>query len=104
MEDVVTQNQTGCIVADELFSDEESLCQSVRRGLLCIFKAYAEVTAVAQQPAESRQVVRGRYDKYLAEANKGAGLKMPGANWAKIYFRYVLPLLILVILIQGLIG
>lgn len=44
------------------------------------------------------------YDKYLAEANKEAGLKMPGANWAKIYFRYVLPVLILVILIQGLIG
>ena len=44
------------------------------------------------------------YDKYLAEANKGAGLKMPGANGAKIYFRYVLPVLILVILIQGLIG
>lgn len=44
------------------------------------------------------------YDKYLAEANKGVGLKMPGANWAKIYFRYVLPVLILVILIQGLIG
>ena len=44
------------------------------------------------------------YDKYLAEANNGAGLKMPGANWAKIYFWYVLPVLILVILIQGLIG
>ena len=44
------------------------------------------------------------YDKYLAEANNGAGLMMPGANWAKIYFRYVLPVLILVILIQGLIG
>lgn len=44
------------------------------------------------------------YDKYLAEANKGTGLKMPGANWAKIYFRYVLPVLILVILVQGLIG
>lgn len=44
------------------------------------------------------------YDKYLAEANNGAGLKMPWANWAKIYFRYVLPVLILVILIQGLIG
>ncbi len=42
------------------------------------------------------------YDKYLAEANRGDGLKMPGANWAKIYFRYILPVLILVILIQGL--
>ena len=43
------------------------------------------------------------YDKYLAEANRGDGLKMPAANWAKVYFRYILPVLILVILIQGLI-
>ena len=42
------------------------------------------------------------YDKYLAEANKGTGLKMPEAKWVKIYFRYILPVLILVILIQGL--
>ena len=42
------------------------------------------------------------YDKYLAEANHGTGLKMPEAKWVKIYFRYILPVLILVILIQGL--
>ena len=42
------------------------------------------------------------YDKYLEEANRGEGLKMPGANWVKVYFRYILPVLILVILIQGL--
>jgi len=42
------------------------------------------------------------YDKYLEEANRGDGLKMPGANWVKVYFRYILPVLILVILIQGL--
>ena len=29
-------------------------------------------------------------------------LKMPEAKWVKIYFRYILPVLILVILIQGL--
>ena len=39
------------------------------------------------------------YDKYLAEANHGTGLKMPEAKWVKIYFRYILPVLILVILI-----
>nr|WP_326125640.1 sodium-dependent transporter [uncultured Oscillibacter sp.] len=41
------------------------------------------------------------YDKYLEEANTGRGVKMPYG--LKPYFRYVLPVLILVILIQGLI-
>ena len=40
------------------------------------------------------------YDKYLKEANKGEGLKMP--RWLKPYFQFVVPVLILVILIQGL--
>ena len=42
------------------------------------------------------------FDNYLAEANKGTGLKMSAAF--KPYFRYILPLLILVILIHGLIS
>ena len=42
------------------------------------------------------------YDKYLAETNTGEGLKLPGSVWLKRYLRYVLPVLILVILIQGL--
>ena len=41
------------------------------------------------------------YDKYLEEANAGQGVKMP--RGLKPYFQYVLPVLILVILIQGLI-
>ena len=41
------------------------------------------------------------YDRYLEEANAGAGLRMP--RWLKPYFQFVLPVLILVILIQGLI-
>lgn len=40
------------------------------------------------------------YDKYLKEANKGEGLKMP--RWLKPYFQFVVPVLILFILIQGL--
>lgn len=40
------------------------------------------------------------FDKYLAEANTGKGMKMPRAP--KPYFQFVLPVLILVILIQGL--
>ena len=40
------------------------------------------------------------FDKYLAEVNKGEGLKMP--LWIKPYLQFVLPVLILVILIRGL--
>ena len=40
------------------------------------------------------------FDHYLEEANTGAGPKLP--RWLRPYFRYVLPLLIIVILVQGL--
>ena len=40
------------------------------------------------------------YDKYLQEANKGRAIRMP--RWLKPYFQFVVPVLILVILIQGL--
>lgn len=42
------------------------------------------------------------FDNYLSEANKGEGMKMPGGKLVKNHFRFVLPVLILVILIQGL--
>ena len=41
------------------------------------------------------------FDKYLAECNTGTGLKMP--RCFKFYFQFILPILVLVILIQGLI-
>ena len=41
------------------------------------------------------------FDKYAAECNTGDGLKMP--RWVKPYFKYVLPVLIAVILVQGLV-
>ncbi len=40
------------------------------------------------------------YDRYLEEANAGEGIKMP--RWLWPYFQFVLPVLILIILIQGL--
>lgn len=42
------------------------------------------------------------FERYLAEANKGQGIQMPGSSLLKNYFRFVLPVLILVILVQGL--
>ena len=48
------------------------------------------------------------FDKYLAEANTGSGLKLPESGPAKkvmqVYFSIILPILILVILVQGLPG
>ena len=41
------------------------------------------------------------FETYLAETNTGDGVKMP--RWIKPYFQFVLPVLILVIIIQGLI-
>lgn len=40
------------------------------------------------------------FENYRQEANTGKGLKV--ANWMKYYFRFVLPLLILIILLEGL--
>ncbi len=40
------------------------------------------------------------FDKYLAEANRGKGLKF--SPKLKPYFQWVLPILILIILVQGL--
>lgn len=41
------------------------------------------------------------FDKYLEETNTGTGIKMP--RWLKPVFRYVLPVLIILVLLQGLI-
>ena len=41
------------------------------------------------------------YDRYLEEANTGEGIKMP--RWLWPYFQFVLPVLVLIILVQGLI-
>ena len=40
------------------------------------------------------------FDKYLVEANRGKGLKL--SPKLKPYFQWILPILILIILIQGL--
>ena len=40
------------------------------------------------------------FDKYLAEANRGQGMKF--SPKLKPYFQWVLPILIVIILVQGL--
>ena len=44
------------------------------------------------------------YGEFLREANTGRGLRMPGSKWMKLYLQFVLPLLILLVFLQGLIA
>ena len=41
------------------------------------------------------------FRSYLAECNKGTGIKM--SPKFKVYFRYILPILIIIILVVGLV-
>ena len=40
------------------------------------------------------------FDKFIEESNTGKGFKIP--HWMKYYFRFGLPVLVLIIFIQGL--
>lgn len=42
------------------------------------------------------------FDKYMEEINTGDGMKMPKAKALKIYFQFILPVLLFIILVQGL--
>ena len=66
VEDVVAQNQTGGIAADELLADQERLGQSVGRRLFGIFEPYTVIRSVAQQTPESRKVGRRGDDENIA--------------------------------------
>ena len=56
LEDVVTQHQTYAILTNEVCTDGKGLSQTIGTGLLGIGKAYTYVTAITQQPLESRQI------------------------------------------------
>jgi hypothetical protein len=45
MEDIISENKTGCIISNELLTDYERLSQSVRRRLLSIGKLDSIVTS-----------------------------------------------------------
>lgn len=42
------------------------------------------------------------FDNYLAEANAGKGVKIP--RWTKKYFQFILPIILIFLLIQGVFG
>ena len=60
----------------------------------------AEIKEMLAGFAEVANNPKAQLDKYLAEANKGGGLKF--SPRLKPYFQWVLPVLIVIILLQGL--
>ena len=67
-EDVVAEHHGNGIIPDELFTDDESLCQSVRAWLHFVGKLYTELMAVSEQCLKTRCVLRCGDDQDVADA------------------------------------
>ncbi len=63
VKDVVTQDQAARILTDELFADDERLCQTVRCRLFSISQLNTVLAAIAQQFTEAWQVFWCRDDQ-----------------------------------------
>ena len=70
VKDVVTQHQRTGAVANELLTDDEGLRQAVRAGLNGIAQVHAPLAAIAQQLLETRCVLRGADDEYVANTSQ----------------------------------
>ena len=70
VENIIAQNQTDVIFADEFFANDKSLRKAVRRRLLGIAELDAVVASVAEKTLESGQIVRGGYQQNVADAGK----------------------------------
>ena len=70
VEDVVAQNQTHGVIADEIRADQESLGKTVRGRLLGIADANPVVGAVAQQTTETAQILWRRDQENIADTSQ----------------------------------
>ena len=73
VEDVVAQDHCAAVVADELFTEDESLSQAVRGRLDLILQMDAVLATIAQQRLEAGRVGRGRDDEDVLDARQHEG-------------------------------
>lgn len=73
VEDIVPQNQTHGVIADEIRADQESLGKTVRGRLLGIRDTNPVVGAVAQQTTETAQILWRRDQEDVADASQQQG-------------------------------
>ncbi len=70
VEDVVAQDKGAAITIEELLTDDESLGQTVRRGLHGIGHVHAERRAILEQLLEVGQIGRGGDEQDVANARQ----------------------------------
>ena len=70
VKDVVTQNQRGLTIADEVSADDERLCQAFRTWLQGIVDSHAPARAVPEKVLERGPVDRRRDDEHLADPRR----------------------------------
>ena len=70
VENVVAEHETHAVIADEFAADEEGLRQTVGRGLLGVSELHPEIGTVAQQTAETGQIVGRGDDENVAYAGE----------------------------------
>ena len=70
VEDVVTEDEGGVVVADEVGADDEGLGEAVRAGLDGVLQVDAPLAAVAEQLFEARGVLRGGDDQDVTDAGQ----------------------------------
>ena len=73
VEDVVAKNEARGIAAEEILADQKSLCKTVRRWLCRVVDTHAVVGAVAQQTAETAQILWRRDQENVADASQQQG-------------------------------
>ena len=73
VEDVVAQDHCAAVIADELFTEDESLSQAVRGRLDLILQMDAVLAAIAQQRLEAGRVGGGRDDEDVLDARQHEG-------------------------------
>ena len=69
-EDVVAQNQTDRVAANELLADQKGLGQTLGGRLHLVADIQTEMGAVSEELLKIRQVVGGRDKQYVSDAGQ----------------------------------
>ena len=70
IEDVVTQNQGGLVISDEVGTEDKRLRQPVRHVLDHILEMAPDATAVTEKPFEMGKVGGGGDDENVADSRR----------------------------------
>ena len=73
MEDIVTEDEAGGVIAYKVLADDEGLCEPVGRGLFGVGEVYSIIAAVTEEALESGEILRGGDYQYITYSGKHEG-------------------------------